>query len=81
MSRTFCCFSCQLHFQTAHYYFRVDFYPQDDNTTLKKKLFRQAMQDEPCNYVFDGMQMFTVFTFGDNVSKVVEDEVARAFPL
>jgi len=37
-----------------------------------------AVEDE-CNYVFDGMQMFTVFRFPEQVQKVVEDEVEQTF--
>ena len=33
------------------------------------------MQDE-LNYVFDGMQMFTVFPFPDSANKVVQTEVS-----
>lgn len=41
------------------YQYRVDFAPEEERTTVKKMLFRQAAKDLLSGYLFDGSMMFT----------------------
>ncbi|KAK7065900.1 hypothetical protein SK128_024636, partial [Halocaridina rubra] len=50
--------------------YHVDFSPEEDRTSLRKKMLRQHTQALGNNYIFDGMQLYLPYKLGNEVTEL-----------